>query len=71
MRRRLVHMLETWNDAGMHLRLSLVTGEVMIGRLEELDTDEIILEPVDDDGVTGPLTVVLLDHVVAASYVEV
>jgi len=70
MRRKLQNMLETWSDAGMHIRLSLVTGEIVVGRLEELDGDEVVVEPVDD-GITGPLTVVLLDHVVTASYVEV
>ena len=69
MRRKLQNMLETWSEAGMLLRLSLVTGEVVIGRLEEIDRDELIVEPIGD-GVTGPLTVVLLDHVVTASYVE-
>lgn len=70
MRRKLQNMLETWSQAGWHLRLSLTTGEVIQGRLEELDGDELIVEPVTD-GVVGPLTVVLLDHVVTASYVEV
>lgn len=47
----------------------LTTGEVITGRLEELDGDEVVLEPVTDGG-AGPLTIVMLDHVVTASYVE-
>ncbi len=69
MRRKLQNMLETWSEAGMHIRLSLVTGEVVTGRLEELDSDEAVIEPVVE-GETWPLTVVLLDHVVTASYLE-
>lgn len=69
MRNRVIRMIETWNDAGLNIRLSLTTGEVMTGRLEELDGDEVVLEPITD-GVAGPITIVMLDHVVTASYVE-
>ena len=69
MRTKLKYMLDIWMDGGFVVRLTLSTGDVIEGRLKETDTDEVMLEPVIEDG-TGPLTVVNLAHVVMATYVD-
>jgi hypothetical protein len=69
MRTKLKYMLDIWKDGGFVVQLTLSTGDVIYGRLKETDTDEVIIEP-DLDGRPGPLTVVQLHHVVAATYVD-
>jgi hypothetical protein len=70
MRTKLKYMLDIWMDGGFVVQLTLSTGAVISGRLKETDTDEVILEP-DVHGRPGPLTVVQLAHVVAATYIDV
>lgn len=71
MRSKLRNLLELWGDGGLLVRLTLVNGEELVGRVDEVDGDELVLEPVDDEGATLPLTVVMLDHVCTASYTDV
>jgi hypothetical protein len=69
MRSKLKYMLDVWMDAGIVVLLTLTNGDVIAGRLKETDTDEVIIEP-DIDGRPGPLTVVLLAHVMTATYLD-
>ena len=53
----------------MTVRLTLSNGDVLDGHIRELDNDEIVIEPIRG-GQPGPLTVVLTQHVVTASYTD-
>lgn len=61
-------MLETWGDAQVVIRLEFVNGLSLEGLVKEVDRDEVVVEPVYEDGSVGPLTVVNLNHVVMAFY---
>jgi hypothetical protein len=69
MRSKLRHMLGMWHDAGLVVRLRLVTGDVIEGLIEEVDGDELVLEPVSQ-GQRLPIMVVMLDHVVTVQYTD-
>jgi hypothetical protein len=69
MRTKLRNFLEVWSDGGLTVRLGLTNGEILEGHIRELDRDEIVLEPIVNDQ-PGPLTVVLIDHVVTATYTD-
>ena len=69
MRTKLRNFLEVWSDGGLTVRLGLTNGQILEGHIRELDRDEIVLEPIVDDR-PGPLTVVLIDHVVTATYTD-
>jgi hypothetical protein len=69
MRTKLRNLLEVWSDGGLTVRLGLTNGEVLEGHVRELDRDEIVIEPIVD-GEPGPLTVVLVDHIVTATYTD-
>jgi hypothetical protein len=69
MRTKLRNLLEVWSDGGLTVRLGLTNGEVLEGHVRELDRDEIVIEPIVD-GEAGPLTVVLVDHIVTATYTD-
>jgi hypothetical protein len=67
MRNKLKSMLEIWKDAGFIVHFTLSGGDVIAGRLKEIDSDEVIVEP-EYDGQPGPLTVIMLHHVAAVTY---
>jgi hypothetical protein len=69
MRTKLRNFLEVWSDGGLTVRLGLTNGEILEGHIRELDRDEIVLEPIVN-GQPGPLTVVLMEHVVTATYTD-
>jgi hypothetical protein len=69
MRSKLRNLLEVWSDGGLTVRLALVNGDVIDGHIRELDNDEIVLEPIRG-GEPGPLMVVLVHHVVSATYTD-
>jgi hypothetical protein len=61
-------MLETWGDAQVVVHLEFVNGLSLEGLVKEIDRNEVVIEPVYEDGSVGPLTVVNLNHVVMAYY---
>jgi len=69
MRSKLRHMLGVWQDGGLVVRLGLDTGETIEGLVEEVDGDELVLEPVVN-GLRQPILIVMLDHVVTAQYTD-
>ena len=69
MRTKLRNFIEIWSDGGLTLQLTLTTGQVIEGHVREIDNDEVVVEPIVD-GKPGPLTVVMLHHVVTASYTD-
>ncbi|HKA03202.1 MAG TPA: hypothetical protein VKD67_02705 [Acidimicrobiales bacterium] len=69
MRTKLRNLLEVWSDGGLTVRLGLTNGEVLEGHVRELDRDEIVIEPIVN-GQPGPITVVLVDHIVTATYTD-
>jgi hypothetical protein len=69
MRRKLRNALEVWSDGGLTVRLTLTTGAVIEGHIREIDSDEVVLEPIVD-GTPGPLTIITTDHVVMATYTD-
>jgi hypothetical protein len=66
---KLRNHLEVWSDGGLTVRLTLSTGAVIEGHVREIDRDEVVLEPIVA-GVPGPLTVIVLAHIVTASYTD-
>ena len=69
MRTKLRNLLEVWSDGGLTVRLALSNGDVIDGHIRELDNDEIVLEPIRG-GEPGPITVILVQHVVSATYTD-
>jgi hypothetical protein len=69
MRTKLRNLLELWSDGGLTVRLGLTNGQLLEGHVRELDRDEIVIEPIVD-GEPGPITVVLVDHIVTATYTD-
>jgi hypothetical protein len=69
MRTKLRNLLEVWSDGGLTVRLGLTNGQILEGHVRELDRDEIVLEPIVN-GEPGPITVVLVDHIVTATYTD-
>jgi hypothetical protein len=69
MRTKLRNLLEVWSDGGLTVRLGLTNGQLLEGHVRELDRDEIVIEPIVD-GEPGPITVVLVDHIVTATYTD-
>jgi hypothetical protein len=69
MRTKLRNLLEVWSDGGLTVRLALSNGDLIDGHIRELDNDEIVLEPIRA-GEPGPLTVILVQHVVSATYTD-
>jgi hypothetical protein len=69
MRTKLRNLLEVWSDGGLTVRLGLTNGQMLEGHVRELDRDEIVLEPIVN-GEPGPITVVLIDHIVTATYTD-
>ena len=63
-------MLEVWGDARVVIHLDFVDGSAVEGLVKQVDHDEVVLEPVYDDGSFGPLTVVNLNHVMMVYYDE-
>jgi hypothetical protein len=63
-------MLEVWGDAQVVVHLDLVTGNYIEGLVKEVDRDEVVIEPVYEDGSVGALSVINLHHVVMACYDE-
>ena len=63
-------MLEVWGDAQVVVHLDFIDGSAVEGLVKEIDRDEVVMEPVYDDGSFGPLTVVNLNHVMMAYYDE-
>jgi hypothetical protein len=69
MRTKLRNLLEVWSDGGLTVRLALSNGDVIEGHIREIDNDELVIEPIRD-GERGPLTVVLTQHLVTATYTD-
>ncbi len=63
-------MLEMWGDAAVVIHLDLTTGNYIEGLVKEVDRDEVVVEPVYEDGSVGALTVINLNHVVMGYYDE-
>jgi hypothetical protein len=70
MRNKLKSMLDIWKDAGFIVQFTLSSGDVVTGHLKDIDSDEVLVEPEYEGGGPGPLTVVMLHHVVAATYYD-
>ena len=47
-------MLEMWGDSQVVIHLDLVTGNFIEGLVKEVDRNEVVLEPVYEDGTFGP-----------------
>ena len=62
-------MLEVWSDGGLTVRLTLSNGDIIDGHIREIDGDELVIEPFRA-GEPGPLTVVMLQHLVTATYTD-
>ena len=63
-------MLEMWGDSAVVIHLDLSTGNYIEGLVKEVDRDEVVVEPVYEDGSVGALAVINLNHVVMAYYDE-
>jgi hypothetical protein len=70
MRTKLRNMLELWGEAGLLVYLTLSNGEELEGVVKEIDQDELLMELRDEEGNVGTLCVVMVDHIVTATYVE-
>ena len=69
MRSKLRNLLEVWSDGGLTVRLALSNGDILEGHIREIDSDELVMEPIRG-GEPGPLTVVLAQHIVTATYTD-
>jgi hypothetical protein len=69
MRSKLRNLLEIWSDGGLTVRLTLSNGDILDGHIREIDNDELVMEPIRG-GQPGPITVVLMDHIVTATYTD-
>lgn len=69
MRSKLRNLLEVWSDGGLTVRLALSNGDILEGHIREIDGDELVVEPIRG-GEPGPLTVVMVDHIVTATYTD-
>ena len=69
MRSKLRNLLEVWSDGGVTVRLTLSNGDILDGHIREIDSDEIVIEPIRG-GEPGPITVVMVHHVVTATYTD-
>ena len=69
MRSKLRNLLEIWSDGGLTVRLALSNGDILDGHIREMDNDELVMEPIRG-GEPGPITVVLMDHIVTATYTD-
>ena len=47
-------MLEMWGDSAVVIHLDLSTGNYIEGLVKEIDRDEVVIEPVYEDGSVGP-----------------
>jgi hypothetical protein len=69
MRTKLRNLIEVWSDGGLTIQFTLASGDVIEGHVREIDSDEVLIEPIID-GVPGTLTLVMLQHVVMVSYTD-
>ena len=69
MRSKLRNLLEVWSDGGITVRLTLSNGDILDGHIREIDSDEIVIEPIRG-GEPGPITVVMVEHIVTATYTD-
>ena len=69
MRSKLRNLLEVWSDGGLTVRLALSNGDILDGHIREMDNDELVMEPIRG-GEPGNITVVLMDHIVTATYTD-
>jgi hypothetical protein len=70
MRTKLRNMLGLWGEAGLLVYLTLSNGEEVEGLVKEVDGDELVMELMNEEGEIGTLCVVMLHHVVTATYIE-
>jgi hypothetical protein len=69
MRSKLKNLLEVWSDGGVTIRLTLSNGDILDGHIRDIDSEEIVIEPIRG-GEPGPLTVVMVQHIVTATYTD-
>jgi hypothetical protein len=69
MRSKLRNLIEVWSDGGLTLRFTLTSGDVIEGHVREFDSDEVLIEPIVD-GKPGTLTLLMLEHIVMATYTD-
>ena len=69
MRSKLRNLLEVWSDGGVTVRLTLSNGDILDGHIREIDSDELVIEPIRG-GEPGPITVVMVEHIVTATYTD-
>jgi hypothetical protein len=70
MRTKLRNMLSLWGEAGLLVYVTMVNGEEIEGLVKEIDGDELVIEPMNEEGEVGSITVIQLQHVVTATYIE-
>jgi len=69
MRSKLKNLLEVWSDGGVTIRLTLSNGDILDGHIRDIDSEEIVIEPIRG-GEPNPLTVVIVQHIVTATYTD-
>jgi hypothetical protein len=69
MRSKLKNLLEVWSDGGVTIRFTLSNGDILDGHIRDMDNEEIVMEPIRG-GEPGPLTVVMVQHIVTATYTD-
>lgn len=67
MRNKLRNMVDRWAEAGLVVEVSLANGVVLRGRVLEIDSDELILEPIYD-GQFGSLVIIQVHYLVTVTY---
>ena len=53
MRSKLKNLLEVWSDGGVTVRLTLSNGDILDGHIRDIDSEEIVIEPIRG-GEPGP-----------------
>jgi hypothetical protein len=69
MRNKMRNLVSRWASVGLVVEVELSTGTVLRGRVEEIDGDELILEPIED-GQFAALIVIAMPHVVSVRYTD-
>jgi hypothetical protein len=69
MRNKLRNMVDRWAEQGLVVGVTLANGVELQGRVIEIDSDELILEPIYD-GQFGSLVIIQVHYLVTATYTD-